>query len=63
MSFGISEAITLFELVVKAWKACAKAPGRVQNAEADFKSTIASLRYLDKMAKKKGSFIMSDPDL
>ncbi|MCJ1431589.1 hypothetical protein MMC27_000944 [Xylographa pallens] len=63
MSFGISEAIKLFELVVKAWEACANASGKVHNAEADFKSTIASLRYLDKMTKKQGSFIMSDQEL
>ncbi|MCJ1381454.1 hypothetical protein MMC17_004564 [Xylographa soralifera] len=63
MSFGISEAIGLFELVVKAWTACAKAPGKVHDAEADFKSTIASLKYLEKMTKKQGSFIMSDPEL
>ena len=63
MSFGIGEAITLFELVVKAWTACADAPGKVHNAEADFKSTIASLKYLEKMTKKQGSFIMSDPEL
>ena len=63
MTFGVSESIKLFELVFKAWKACAKAPGKVKDAEADFESTIARLKYLENMTKKQGSVIVSDPEL
>ena len=55
--FGIGDAITVGNLILRAWKTCAEAPDKVDEAAEDVKLMMDNLQYLGKMVGKPDSFV------
>lgn len=55
--FGIGDAITVGDLILRAWKTCAEAPDKVDEAAEYVQQMMKNLRYLGETVGKADSFV------
>ncbi|KAL9119034.1 MAG: hypothetical protein Q9187_004413 [Circinaria calcarea] len=59
MSFGIGDAISVGDLILKAWKTCSEAPDQMDAAAEDVKNMMENLHYLGETVGKPDSFVQT----